>query len=100
MVDSSPTRRTERGANSLKRRAAARKSGGEDLATDLAALSLRLRTIYATAVTAHLALRSQAAEQDLEIADALRVGICDALGDRIGELGDIILRGGAPRSRE
>ncbi len=76
-----------------------RKGGGEEPAAELAALSLRLRAIYAAAVTAQLALRSQASEQDIEIADALRVRVCDALGDRIGELGDIILRGVAPRSR-
>jgi hypothetical protein len=52
-----------------------------------------LRAIYATAVAAQLALRWQDAEQDLEIADALRVGVCDALGDGIRELSDIGRRG-------
>ena len=76
-----------------------RKGGGEEPAAELAALSLRLRAIYAAAVTAQLALRKQAAEQDLEIADALRVGVCDALSDRIRELDNIILRSTSPRSR-
>jgi hypothetical protein len=84
----------------LKRRAASRKGGGEVLVTELTALSLRLRAIYATAVTAQLALRCQAAEQDLEIAEALRAGVCDALGDRIRELGDIMPRYGASRGPE
>ncbi len=100
MVDSRPTRRADRVAISLKRRAASRKGGGEVLVTELTALSLRLRAIYATAVTAQLALRCQAAEQDLEIAEALRAGVCDALGDRIRELGDIMPRYGASRGTE
>ena len=99
MVDLRPTRRTDGVAISPKRRAASRQGGGEELVTELTTLSLRLRAIYAIAVAVQLALRSQAAEQDLEIADTLRVGVCDALGDRIRELGDMILGGGAPRSR-
>lgn len=51
---------------------------------------LRLRAIYGTAVAAELALREQAAEQDAEIADCLRVGVCDPLADQIGDLEDII----------
>ena len=100
MVDSRPTRRTGRVAISSKRRAASRKNGDEELATELTALSLRLRAIHATAVAVQLALRCQAAEQDLEIAEALRAGVCDALGDRLDELGAIILRCGNSRSRE
>ena len=100
MVDSRPTRRTDRLAISSKRRAAFRKSGDDDLVTELTALALRLRAIDAAAVTAQLALRKQAAEQDLEIADALRVGVCDALGDRIRELDHITVRRGTRRSRE
>ena len=57
-----------------------------------AAIAIGLRAIYATAVAAQLALRCQGAEQDLEIADALRAGVCDALGERLRELGDIMLR--------
>ena len=99
MVESRLTRRTDRLAISSERRAASRKGGGEVLVTELTTLSLRLRAIYATAVTAQLALRHQAAEQDLEIGDVLRVGVCDALGDRIRELGDIMLRYGDSRSQ-
>ena len=99
MVDSRPTRPIHRVAISSKRRAASRKGGGEVMVAELTALSLRLRAIYATAVAAQLALRCQAAEQDLEIAEALRVGVCDALGDRLAELGDIMLRCGDSRSR-
>ena len=73
---------------------------GDVMSMELTALCLRLRAIYATAVAAQLALRCQAAEQDLEIAEALRAGVCDALGDRLDELGAIILRCGDSRTRE
>ena len=66
---------------------------GDVMSMELTALCLRLRAIYATAVAAQLALRWQDAEQDLEIADALRVGVCDALGNGIRELSDIGRRG-------
>jgi hypothetical protein len=58
---------------------------------DLAALRLRLRAIYGTAITAELALRQQAAEQDAEIADCMREGLCNPLLDEIGKL-DAITR--------
>ena len=51
---------------------------------------LRLRAIYGTAVAAELALREQAAERDAEIADCLRVGVCDPLADQIGDLEYVI----------
>ena len=101
MVDSTSARRTIRVAVTSKHRVGVPgKSGGEEVATELAALSMGLRAIYATAVATQLALRCQAAEQDLEIADALRAGVCDALGDRLDELGAIIMRCGDSRSRE
>jgi len=45
-----------------------------------------LRAIYGTAITAELALRQQAAEQDLEVADCLRIGVCDPIADQIQAL--------------
>lgn len=100
MVDSISARRSTRVAVASKRRAATGgKCGDEELATELMALSVGLRAIYGTAVAAQLALRCQAAEQDLEIADALRAGVCDALGERIDELGDIMMGCGDSRSR-
>lgn len=50
----------------------------------------RLQAIYGTAVTAELALRQQAAEQDTEVADCLRVGVCDPIADQIRELEDLV----------
>lgn len=56
---------------------------------DLTALGRRLRVIYGTAITAELALRAQAAEQDAEIADCLREGLCNALFDAIDRVDEI-----------
>lgn len=56
---------------------------------DLTALAVRLRMIYGTAITAELALRQQAAEQDAEIADCLREGLSNAISrvtDKLDEL--------------
>lgn len=49
----------------------------------------RLRAIYGAAVTAELALRRQDAEQDPEIADCLRDGVCDAIADQIRALEEV-----------
>ena len=57
---------------------------------DLTALGVRLRAIFGAAITAELALRQQAAEQDVEIADCLREGLCNALFDEIDKLDEII----------
>jgi hypothetical protein len=43
----------------------------------LSALARRLQAIYGIAIAAEGALRHQAAEQDAEIADCLRVGVSD-----------------------
>lgn len=52
----------------------------------LSALVRRLQTIYGIAVTAEAALRHQAADQDVEIADCLRAGICDPVADQARDL--------------
>ena len=53
-------------------------------------IALRLRAIYGVAVTAERALREQSAEQDPEIADCLRVGVCDPIADQIEALQQFI----------
>ena len=58
----------------------------------LSLLVRRFRTIYGTALTAELALRHQAAEHDSEVADCLRVGVCDPIADQVRELDDLILQ--------
>ena len=52
----------------------------------------RLRAIYGTAITAELALRQQGAELDPEVADCLRVGVCDPIADQVRELEALIER--------
>ena len=52
----------------------------------LSALVRRLQTIYGIAVTAEAALRHQAADQDVEIADCLRAGVCDPVADQARDL--------------
>jgi len=51
----------------------------------------RLRAIYGMAVTAELALRQQAAEQDPEVADCLRAGVCDPIASQLQEVEDLIV---------
>lgn len=58
----------------------------------LSLVTLRLRAIYGTALAAELALRQQAAEQDSEIADCLRAGVCDPIADELQELDHLIDR--------
>ncbi len=53
---------------------------------DLVFMTLRLRAIYGAAITAELALRQQAAEQDSEISACLRFGVCDPISDQIQAL--------------
>lgn len=52
----------------------------------LSAFVRRLQTIYGIAVTAEAALRHQAADQDVEIADCLRAGVCDPVADQARDL--------------
>jgi hypothetical protein len=58
----------------------------------LTTLAQRLRLIYGFAVVAERALRHQAAEQDIEIADCLRAGVCDPLADQARDLEPFIER--------
>ena len=58
----------------------------------LTTLALQLRAIYGTAVAAELALRQQCADQDPEIADCLRTGVCNPIADQIRDLEDLAQR--------
>jgi hypothetical protein len=53
-------------------------------------LARRLQAIYGTAIAAEGALRQQAAEQDIEIADCLRVGVCDPVAEQARDLETLI----------
>ena len=63
---------------------------GTDPSRQLSLVIPRLRAIYGTAVTAELALRQEAAEQNLEVADCLRAGVCDPIADQIRALEEVI----------
>jgi hypothetical protein len=62
----------------------------------LTGVALRLKFIYATAVTAALAIRVQNSEQDAEVADRLRTGVCDPLDYQLAQLKAIIKKLGGP----
>jgi hypothetical protein len=67
----------------------------------LSALVRRLHTIYGIAVTAEAALRHQAADQDVEIADCLRAGVCDPVADHARDLEVLVeqCRANAPKPK-
>lgn len=100
LTDSNPSAQPPR----RRRSAAAMTPNGtyppDEGVRQLALIVLRLRVIYGTALSAELALRQQAAEQDPEIADCLRGGVCDPIADQIRDLEDVLhrLRGGSSRA--
>lgn len=56
----------------------------------LSLLARRLQAVYGIAIAAEGALRHQAAEQDIEIADCLRVGVCDPVAEQARDLETLI----------
>lgn len=62
---------------------------GADQFRQLSLVIPRLRAIYGMAITAELALRQQAAEQNPEVADCLRAGVCDPIADQIRALEEV-----------
>jgi hypothetical protein len=71
---------------------------GAEPSRQLSLVMARLRAIYGTAVTAELALRQQAAEQNPEVADCLRTCVCDPIADQIRALEGAI--GHSPEASE
>ena len=69
-------------------RSASRALGAERF-RQLSLVIPRLRAIYGTAITAELALRRWAVEQNPEVADCLRAGVCDPLADQIRALEEV-----------
>jgi hypothetical protein len=67
-----------------------------ELIDPLTGVALRRKCIYATAVTAALAIRVQNSEQDSDVADCLRTGVCDPLGSQLAQLKAIIEKLGGP----
>lgn len=62
---------------------------GAEQSRQLSLVIPRLRAIYGTAITAQLALRQQASEQNPEVADCLRAGVCDPIADLIRALEEV-----------
>jgi hypothetical protein len=67
-----------------------------ELINPLTGVALRLKFIYATAVTAALAIRGQNSEQGADVADCLRTGVCDPLDCQLAQLKAIIEKLGGP----
>lgn len=62
---------------------------GPDRFRQLSLVIPRLHAIYGTAITAELALRRLAVEQNPEVADCLRTGVCDPIADQIRALEEV-----------
>ena len=70
---------------------------GKKLIDPITRVAQRLMHVRATAVTVALALREQNGDQDAEIADCMRAGVCDSLDDQVTQLMAIVESlGGAP----
>ena len=73
---------------------------GKKLVDPITRVARRLTYVRATAVTAALALRAQNGDQDAEIADCMRTGVCDSLDDQVTQLMAIVESlGGTPMVR-
>jgi len=57
-------------------------SQGPDVVRRLVLLALRLKAIYGTALAVEFALRHQDADQDVELAECLRAGVCNPIGEQ------------------
>jgi hypothetical protein len=56
---------------------------------------LTLKVIYGTALSVELALRKQDAEQDVDIAECLRAGVCNPISDQVESMRSIVEKFGA-----
>ena len=57
-------------------------SQGPDVMRRLVLVALRLKVIYGTALAVEFALRHQDADQDVELAECLRAGVCNPIGEQ------------------
>lgn len=91
-LETPPTRSAKQAARPLT------SSSDTEVVRELDDLRLRLRVVFATAVTAERALRHLNCEQDVEIADCMRHGISGPIADQVSALARIIERlGGRTR---
>jgi hypothetical protein len=70
-----------------------------ELLGSLTGMALQLKSIYGTSIAVQLALRHQNAEQDSELADCLRHGVCD-LTTKLFETVDTLVERLGTRPRE
>jgi len=57
-------------------------SSRSDAQRQLAWLALKLKAVYGTALAVELALRKQNAEQDIDLVECLRAGVCDVIAEQ------------------
>ena len=91
-----PAGSRERSGSAVRRRRPKASSRIEtdrgELLTQLIRLAIQIRGIYGTALAAQLALRRQAADHDVEIADCLRQGVCNPMTEQAQRL-ELIIEG-------
>lgn len=66
-----------------------------DVVRGLVMVALRFKVIYGTALSVELALRKQDAEQDVDIAECLRAGVCNPISDQAECMRSIVEKFGA-----
>jgi hypothetical protein len=66
-----------------------------DVVRGLVMVALRLKVIYGTALAVELALRKQDAEQDVDIAECLRSGVCNPVSEQAETMRTLVERFGA-----
>jgi hypothetical protein len=66
-----------------------------DAVRRLVMVALRLKVIYGTALSVELALRKQDAEQDVDIAECLRSGVCNPIAEQADNMRSLAEKFGA-----
>jgi hypothetical protein len=66
-----------------------------DVVPRLVMVALRLKVIYGTALAVELALRKQDAEQDVDIAECLRSGVCNPVAEQAENMRSLAEKFGA-----
>ncbi len=66
-----------------------------DVVRRLVTVAQRLKVIYGIALSAELALRKQDAEQDVDIAECLRSGVCNPVAEQAENMRSLVEKFGA-----
>ncbi len=70
-------------------------SDAPEIVRRLVLIALRLKAIYGTALAVELALRHQDADQDIDLAECLRAGVCNPIGEQAEAVRLIVERFGS-----